>query len=297
MKKNHFVLIILGVLLLTMTSGIYRHDRPIEKYLALANQEQFNCVGEVLNLVENKWKANGSFVLIDSLTILSAAHCFEGELKKDTIVNYQDQKYKTYVSKGRYKRDQSEFRFKVLNNILTAKRIIFHPNYLKNGTCDLAIIKLEKALNGTERLKINNLPNERKDTVIGVGFGASGPANQAVLVNTYHIKIAGKNIIDSVGGPMLDGQFTMLFADFDNPDTIENCNKTGDSKPLDMEYSIGAGDSGGPLFRSENGKIVLTGIAVYAPKTISNLLKNGYYCELNGWTRISVFADWISSNK
>jgi len=298
MKKNNSVIFIaLIVLLITLTSGIYRHDRPIERHLALANQERFNCVGQVLNLTDNKWKSGGSFVLIDSVTILSAAHCFIGEIKKDTIVNYQGQKYKTYVVKGRHKREPSEFRFMLMNTILMATSIIFHPNYLKNGTCDIALIKLEKPLFGIDMVSINNLPNEIKDTVIGVGFGASGPANKIELVSTYQIKMAGKNIIDSIGGSILNGQSSMLFADFDSPDNLENCNKIGDSKPLDLEYSIGAGDSGGPLFSNKNGQLILTGIAVYAPKTVSNLLKNGYYCELNGWTRLSAFYSWIESNK
>lgn len=295
--KKQFSIIVLGGLFISLTSGIYRHDRPIEKYLTIANQEEFNCVGQVLNLVDHKWEANGSFVLIDSVTILSAAHCFEGDFKKDTIVEYQGKKIKTYISKGKYVRDVSAFRFMVMNNVLEAKSIIVHPNYLKNGSCDLAIIKLNKPLLGMQKLQLNHLPNEIKDTVIGVGYGVSGPANHAALVNNYHVKIAGENIIDSVGGSFYNGQGSILFADVDCPDCTTACNKLGDSMPLDLEYSIGAGDSGGPLFTYIDNKLTLVGIACYAPKTISNLITNGYYCELNGWTRIAIFADWIMSNK
>jgi secreted trypsin-like serine protease len=290
-------LLFLFILLVTLTSGIYRHDQPIEKYLALANQEKFNCVGQILNLKDNKWESIGSFVLIDSATILSAAHCFIGETKKDTVVDHMGKKYKTYVARGRHKRNESEFRFHVMNMVLSAKSIIFHPNYLMDGNCDLALIKLEKPLSGIEELSINNLTSEMKDTVTGVGFGVSGPANQPELVKTYHIKMAGNNIIDSIGGALLNGQNTMLFADFDSPDMNKGCNIIGNSKPLELEYSIGAGDSGGPLFGFKGNKMTLFGIAAYAPKTISNLIKNGYYCELNGWTRLSAFTDWIKNNR
>jgi hypothetical protein len=282
---------------LVLTSGIYRHDQPIEKYLSLANQDRFNCVGEVFKLDGNTWVSGGSFVLIDSMTILSAAHVFVGAHKKDTVVNYQGQKFKTYIERGKYKRRESEFRFRVMNCDMAAQKITFHSQYLLDGTCDVAIIKLEKPIRGVKQLNINFQFDEVSDTVTGVGFGVSGPANNPTYVKSYHLKLAGQNIIDSIGGATINGKNTMLFADFDAPEQRQDCNRIGSAVPLELEYSIGAGDSGGPLFRSINGELCLAGIASFAPKTVENLLKNGYYCELNGWTRVSAFSDWIKNNR
>lgn len=295
--KKLFTLPLLFALFLVLTSGTYRSDRPIEKYLALAQQPQFSGAGEILNFEDGKWGEQGSFVIIDSMTILSAAHCFIGEKTKDTVVNYKGQKVKTYVSLGRYQRNASEFRFFVMNMLVEAQKIILHPNYLKDQTCDIAIIKLKTPLHCAATLPINTATDELHDTVTSVGYGASGPANAAELVNAYQIKIAGQNIIDSIGGVLLNGQSTMLFSDFDRPDDQNACNRLGKATPLEMEYAIAGGDSGGPLYVYKNGKLCLAGIAAYAPTEINNLLKNGYYCGLSGWTRVSAFADWIRSNR
>src|SRR5690348_8425090 len=99
--------IFLFPILLALPSGIYRHDQPIEKYLSLANQKQFNCVGEIFKLDGNNWVSAGSFVLIDSVTIMSTVHCFVRSERKEKIVNYQGQKHKTYIEKGYQKRNES----------------------------------------------------------------------------------------------------------------------------------------------------------------------------------------------
>jgi hypothetical protein len=294
-KTLAFKFLLFSLLLITLTSGIYRHDRPVEKYLALASEERFDCAGELIKLRNGKWIGGGSFVLIDSVTILSAAHCFIEEIKKDTIVNYQGQQFKTYITIGKSIQKPKDFRFHIFNAHLLAKSITVHPDYLKDGSCDLAIIKLDKPVAGFKSLQVNSSVNEVGDTATGVGFGVSGPANRPELVNSYHIKLAGQNMIDSIGGALLNGKFTMLYADFDHPEKV--CNKTGDPKPIELEYAIGGGDSGGPLFSYKNNTLCLIGIAAYGQKSVAGLLKNGYYCELMGWTRVSAFADWISKNK
>jgi hypothetical protein len=204
---------------------------------------------------------------------------------------------KTYISLGRHQLGNALFRFFVMDTLLQAKSILLHPDYLENKTCDIAIIKLEKPLRGITRLRLNTATDELHDTVTGVGFGASGPASQPELVNAYSIKLAGQNIIDSVGGALLNGQSTMLYADFDSPDARKGCNPLGSATPVELEYGIGGGDSGGPLFVSKNGELCLAGIATYAPKVVDDLLKNGYYCGIIGWTRISAFSDWIRKNR
>lgn len=284
---------LLLLLLITLSSGMYRHDRPIEKYLALATQPQFDCVGQIMLLEDGKWTAAGSFVLIDSLHILSAAHCFTAPIKKDTVVEYHGRKILTYVEQGRYQLGTQVFAFLVHNTIVKAKKINIHPDYIKNGSCDIAFIQLEQPMAGAQIVKLNTARNEVNDTGTGVGFGVSGPASKPELVGVYNIKLAGQNRIDSAGGPALNGISTMLYADFD--DGRQEMNKTGAREPLDLEYCIGSGDSGGPLFISKQGNLIVAGIAVYGGKTLKNILTDGYYGELMGWTRISAFSAWINN--
>jgi len=281
------------LLLITLTSGKYRDDQPIEQYLALANQAEYDCVGQVLVSDSGQWEPDGSFVLIDSLHILSAAHCFTMPIKKDTVINYQGQKLLTYVELGRRQRDKQDFAFLVHNTILKARKIVLHPDYLQDGNCDLAIITLEAPLSHTPTLPLNKEQHELRDTVTGVGFGLSGPGNKPDLVGMYNVKLAGQNIIDSIGGIVVNGTGSMLFSDFDAPDGDTKYNKCGSRLPLPLEYCISSGDSGGPAFISRKGTLYLAGIAVYEGKTL-DMMKNGYYGELMGWLRISAFYNWIA---
>jgi hypothetical protein len=44
-----FINIFYIILFFIFFSGIYRHDVPVAKYIELANQPQFDCVGQVWN--------------------------------------------------------------------------------------------------------------------------------------------------------------------------------------------------------------------------------------------------------
>ena len=281
------------ILLLTLTSGIYRHDRPIEKYLQLANEEQFDCVGQVMTKTDGNWTQSGSCVLIDSLHLLSAAHCMTDYLKKDTVVDYQGMKIKTYVALGRYQNKETEYSFLIKNTMLKAKSISVHPDYIKNGSCDIALMTLENPLRGVRTTQLNTFFDELHDTVTGVGFGISGPGNQPALIASYHVKLAGQNLVDSIGGSKMNGIPTVLFADFDSPDSKDKLNKMGSAQPLDLEYGIGGGDSGGPVFISKGNKLYIAGIAISGGQTAENVLKTGYYGNIMGWTRVSAFSSWI----
>ena len=291
-----FRFIFFTALAVILTSGIYRHDRPVERYMQLANDSRFNCTGYLLKSDDGAWKSGGSFVVIDSLHILSAAHCFMGEERKDTLVDYQGMKVKTYIVTGHYQRPAADFRFFVQNNLLGAKSIVLHPEYIENGSCDIAMITLDKPLPNQPILALNEVQDELGDTVTGVGFGVSGPANKPELVLSYGCKLAGQNILDSIGGVKSQGIETMLFADFDHPDGKKKNNRLGSNIPLDLEYTIGGGDSGGPLFRFKNGQLELVGLAAYGDNKMQALTA-GYYGCIMGWTRVAAFKEWIAANR
>lgn len=304
------LIIVLGVPLGTLVGGVYRHDTRIEKYLEVARREEFNCVGQVLRYHSNdatasdrmtstlQWVPDGSCILIDSMHILSAAHCFIGEHTKDTVIDFKGNKVSTYITTGRFLLKPRDVKFFVMNQLVSAKKIVCHPDYLKYNRCDIAIITLAKPIRGAVTILLNKQPDEIHDTVTGVGYGVSGPANEVALVKDYSIKLAGQNIIDSIGGAMIDGINSTLYADFDSPDNRINCSVLGgDSKALELEYGISGGDSGSPLFRMKNSRLELIGIASGSAVTMDNFFVNGYYCAMMSWTRIAALYSWITSNK
>ena len=64
-------------------------------------------------------------------------------------------------------------------------------------------------------------------------------------------KTAGRNMLDELGGKMVNNQPSMLLFYFDSPDN-PGLSKMGSNKPVDMEYTTSGGDSGGGLFRQKN---------------------------------------------
>jgi len=300
--------------LMIITSGVYRHDTPIEKYLELANNEEFDCVGRIFQSNADEWRPTGidrkesdlawrpmgSCVLIDSLHILTAAHCVMGELKKDTTVIYNGYKVLTYVVTGKYVKQVDDFWFLVMNQYVKAKRITCYPDYQnsKDYSNDIAIIELEHPINKARSIFINVKPDEIGDTITGIGYGASGPGNSTSIVQGYNIKLAGQNIIDSTGGIKRNNLATKLFADFDCPDGYANINKMGSKNALPLEYGTQGGDSGGPIFRRKNNRLELIGVLTGNDGAIpKNLAQNGYYGQMDSWTRLSAYSDWINANK
>jgi hypothetical protein len=128
--------------------------------------------------------------------------------------------------------------------------------------------------------------------VTGVGYGASGRADKPESVKLEHKKIAGESVVDSVGGPEFENHGTLLFCEFVSPN-----NKAGKHVARPLEYTPGAGDSGGGLFRQEGNDWELVGICSgegTAGVDIQRLLKTGYYGQTMSWTRVSTFTGWIT---
>lgn len=310
---NSFALFFAVIILILLTSGVYRHDTPIEKYLELANQKEFDCVGRIyqsssddwvpsgvdMKFTNLDWRQAGSCIIIDSLHILTAAHLVTGENKKDTVVSANGMNVLTYVVTSKYVRPVADFWFLIMNQTVKAKKITCYPDYLLSidYNNDLAIIELEHPILNAPTILLNSNTDELNDTITGIGFGASGPANAAALVQNYNIKLAGQNIIDSIGGIKRNNLATNLFTDFDCPKGYANCSKLGSKIALPLEYGIKGGDSGGPIFRRKNDRLELIGILSGSNGALPNSVsKIGYYGQIDNWTRISAYHDWIMSN-
>jgi len=297
MKRRFLHIISLVILSLIVSSGVYRHDVAVEAYLKLARSPAYNCVGQVYPVQDSTFENGASCVAIDSKYVLSAAHCFIKYTYKDTTVEYKGTTMNTKVVTSKAMDNKSNYYFIFKNKTYTAKRIVIHEKYLESNNCDIALIELSTPLESMQFPALNTKKNELKDTVTAVGYGISGPADNAGVVGIYNLKIATQNIIDSLGGFKINDDYSLMYADFDSPKYYHKCNKMGDSVPVPYEGMIGAGDSGGPLFRTHNGTNELIGLTVGAYTDIPTLLTSGYYCQTMGWLRLSCFADWIKQNK
>lgn len=260
-------------------SGVIRHDVSEKKYIELANQKQFECIGQCF--INEKFHC--SFILIDHRYVLSAAHCFV-KRNEHTLLYETD--------------DPCKYTFRCKGQEIHAKRILIYPKYLDastNGSCDIALVELEEPFNKVEVAKVNTEFDELNSEVVGVGFGAFGIANKPETVQAIpDKKIAGENRIDSIGGYKLSDKSSILFADFDCSDN-ESCNQLGTPEPMPLEYIGAGGDSGGGLFSKKDEEWKLIGVFSSTMYDINRMAKTDYYGQIMGWTRVSLFADWLKN--
>lgn len=275
-------------------AGIIRHDVNERDHLKLGAEKQFDCVGRIYK----DTTARGSCVLISDRFVLSAAHVFiDSDTRPDTM-EFNGQTIVVFVPYNYRVTDVTGLYLVINGQKVKVKKLILHPNYLKNmtkGSCDLALMELEEPLKNMTPAKLNIVFDELNSNVIGVGYGASGPANNPDSVSQQNKKIAGENVMDSIGGQKYLGVKTRLICDFDHP-TRKDCNKTGSPIPRPLEYICSGGDSGGGLFRQKNNNWELIGICSGSSVDINQLIKTGYYGQTMEWTRISPFTKWIGEH-
>jgi Trypsin len=259
---RRFSVFLLPVLLPLFFCGIYRHDVPKEKYMQLAQQPQFDCVGQVF--FENV--ARGSCILIDSRHVLSAAHVFTHTA--DAAPEH------FYVAFGGKR-----------SNIAS---ISIHPAY-KPDDHDIVVLELQDDVTDIVPATINTSFDELHSDIVGVGWGVSQPSLPVDAEMARGDKLAGENVIDTLCGPIINGMPSELGCDFDSPDGSYNV--MGSNIPKPLEYICNGGDSGGGMFRYRYGKWQLVGICSHSHAVAG--ISNGHYGSSMYYTRVSVLADWI----
>lgn len=264
MHKSIFLL--LQVFLLPF--GIIRGDVDKAKYVELSHDPAFDCVG----LVWEGTKPVGSCVFIGGRYVLSATHVFKGA--------------------GELLKGAKDFIFELKGRKYRGDSLYYRSDPVSGRSYDLALIRLDEAPADVQSHPLNDHYDEKGSVMTGVGFGASGIADKPAGVRLTNEKIAGENMIDSIGGERYNGIPVKMFCDFDSP-TDKTCNKMGDATPLPLEYILSGGDSGGGVFRKVNGSFEVIGICSGMQLDTDQLLKTGYYGQIMYLTRVSVFANWI----
>lgn len=280
---------------LPASSIIYRHDADYSKMEQLAAQEEFDCVGSVV--LPGKGQHKGSCVLIDKQYVLSAAHVFMEKNKasggyKDTVTTSEG-RTRVAVFYDRYSGNIEDYQFRFGKKMYKGTAMNMHPLYGAPPHLyreyDLVLIRLEEPVEDVTPATLYKKRDEQNKPVVCVGYGGQRKGNEHGGSQFAGRKLAGTNIIDSLGGAKRSGFDTRLYADFDSPDTV-GYNRTGSAIPTKYEAMSNGGDSGGGVFIKDGNGYKLAGIT-------SGLIFHGnldgiYGSEMN-WMRVSVFVPWI----
>ena len=293
-KSSRISTLIIGLSIFQLYfSGIIRHDKKEDDYINLAKQNQFDCVGQVF---KNN-KESGSCVLISNKYILTAAHILIEYDYEQEIVENNGQKMIFFNPKNPQPIESKNVKVLFMGKQYSVKTIYINPNHTditKGNTNDIAIFELDTLINGIQLPILNNKLNELNSKVIGVGYGVFGVAtNPKAMSLSKTKKIAGENTIDTIVGYEINKSKAILTCDFDHPNKKE-FNKFGSAIPRELEYLATGGDSGGGLFRFKKNKWELVGICASVKTDYGSFLSDGYYGGTMGWTRVSLFNQWIN---
>lgn len=258
----------------TVQAGLIVDSASDASHQSLAAQPQYDSVG-VVKLLGNSVDSSG--ILIAPGWVLTAAH---------TIPSGNPNAADTWTFGGE------------VRHIAEAIR---NPNFTGNiaNGYDIALHRLDTPITTIDpaQLYTGTAASLVGQTLTYVGYGKSGTgsAGDTIAIGT---KRAGNNIGEQLGYTLNPGASQtvysnqMLFADMDDPpgSPLTYGNPLGNTNPINLEYLIALGDSGGGLFIEDNGQHYLAGVHStvinYDPSTLG-------YGDVMGSTTIAAVMSWI----
>jgi secreted trypsin-like serine protease len=246
--------------------GTIRHDRPDSSYTSLA--ASYPSVGA---LTWGSWICSAT--LIDDNWILSAGHCLD-----DGAYDAEDWTFDLSDSGG---------------GTHVGAEIFLNPGWvdeLDDGT-DIALLRLATSESTVTPATINTNTSEVSRTATHVGYGRSGTGLTGMNTSSG-TKRAGNNVVD-VDGDSVGGYNDMvLFEDFDSGSAGDNW--IGSQTPLNLEYLIASGDSGGAMFIDFGSGDVVAGVHSFIGAVGLDTTTDADYGDIAGSTRVSSYATWIN---
>jgi hypothetical protein len=226
-------------------AGVIRDDRADADYRNYATQPQFAPVGSY-----STGSLFGSFTLVAPQWALTAAHVVDTDgdgLVSDELISNDVLR----LGAGSVERG--------------VKRLVVplgvNGNRGWNGNIndgfDIALVELDEPVTTIAPAKLYTSFQELGRTVTQVGFGQSGKGTTGATGGSG-TKRAGDNVVDQLHS--FSNGATALRWDFDEPAPRTSPNFSGSSIPLDMEYLIAPGDSGGGSFIFEDDDWYLAGV-------------------------------------
>lgn len=254
----------------TTSAGVIRHDVDDALYQQLGQQSQFASVGSIsINFAGGGGTTCSGTLIGNGEWILTAAHCVDnGPVSSAIFAN------------------ESAFGF--------VNEIIIHPDWSFNdflGGGDIALLRLSAPITSLQSAEIYAGHDELGEVGTAVGFGRFGTGLTGQQPGTGGIRRAGNNVLDVLGTER-GWDERILLTDFDSPLNV-NESLYGDEVPLDLEYSVAPGDSGGGMFIETADGWQIAGINSFVNSLDGN--PDGDYGDSNGFTRVSAYAGWINS--
>jgi hypothetical protein len=152
--------------------------------------------------------------------------------------------------------------------------IVVHPDW-EGGwpslteSHDLALLKLDRAVEGIEPVPLYPYMDEMGSTVTIAGRGKTGTGDSGTVGEKGTVVRAATQEVAGTSE-------TVLLTVFDQPDL----------GATELEGQAGPGDSGGPAFFELNGRLHLAGVSSFGTG-------NARYGAVDGWIRVSTFRQWI----